>query len=735
MRGDDTMNHQHHNKHSHQHHAHHIEEFKRRFWVSLILTVPILLLSEMIQIWFGFRIKIPLQKEVLFLLSSILYFYGGWPFIKGGFTEIKNRQPGMMTLIGTAISVAFFYSAGTVFFIIGKAFFWELATLIDVMLLGHWIEAKSVLGASRALEELVKIMPTTAHLMKGGEIVDVPVSKLKADNIVLVRPGEKIPSDGVVIEGESFVNEALLTGESKPVHKKIEDKATGGSINTEGVLKIRIERTGEETYLAQVIKLVKQAQKSRSKTQDLANRAAALLFYVALGVGIITYLTWFFLKSPDFALERTVTVLVIACPHALGLAIPLVVALSTSITAKSGILIRDRRAFEMIKDVNAVIFDKTGTLTLGKFGVTDVVSFVSEDELLRLTASVELNSEHIIAMAITEYAKEKGIEIPPTKDFKAIPGKGAYGKVDGKEVYVGGPSLLREMKIERKDQKIKELQEQGKTVVFTLIDGKLVGAFALSDRIRKESYEAVKKLKEIGVKVYMLTGDAKEVARWVAGELDIDDYFAQVLPDEKAEKVEFLKEKGYKVSMVGDGINDAPALVTADVGIAIGAGTDVAIESADIILVKNDPRDVSKVVDLSGKTYSKMVQNLWWAAGYNIVAIPLAAGVLYNMGIVINPAIGAMLMSLSTVIVAINSQTLRKYEPKEVKFMEKKHITKDPVCGMEVEPEKAYGTIEHQGNLIYFCSGKCEEEFKKNPKKYLLEKKKKKQGEHEHHYH
>ncbi|MDH5462214.1 MAG: copper-translocating P-type ATPase [Candidatus Bathyarchaeota archaeon] len=726
-----------HRSHKKDHHGHgrHMEQFKRKFWVSLIITIPVLLLSEMIQTWFGFTIEIPFQKEVLFLLSLAIYLYGGWPFLKGMLQEIEKRQPGMMTLIGSAISVAFFYSAGTVFVIEGKDFFWELATLIDVMLLGHWIEAKSVLGASRALEELVKIMPTTAHLVKNGKIVEVTVSQLGKEDVVLVRPGEKIPSDGVVTEGESFVNEALMTGESKPVHKEKEDRVIGGAINGEGALKIKIEKTGEETYLAQVIKLVRQAQESKSRTQDLANRASALLFYIALSVGVITYLTWFLLGNFDIALERSVTVLVIACPHALGLAIPLVVALSTSITAKSGILIRDRSAFESVKDVDAVVFDKTGTLTEGKFGVTDMVSYIPEEELLRLASSIELNSEHIIATAIVEYAKEESIDIPEAKEFKAIPGKGAYGKVRDKEVYIGGPNLLKEMKIVSEDQKINELQEQGKTVVFVVINGKLAGAFALSDRIRKESYEAVKKLKEMGVKVYMLTGDAEEVARWVSKELDIDDYFAQVLPDQKAKKVKLLKEKGYRVAMVGDGINDAPALVTADVGIAIGAGTDVAIESADIILVKNDPRDVTKVTDISQKTYSKMVQNLWWAAGYNIFAIPLAAGILYNFGIIVSPAIGALLMSLSTVIVAVNSQTLRKYEPKVAEFMEKKHVTNDPVCGMKVEPEKAYSKIEHEGHVIYFCSKNCEEEFKKSPRKYLSKMEKEEPKKHETHNH
>ncbi|MGQ9538089.1 MAG: heavy metal translocating P-type ATPase [Candidatus Bathycorpusculaceae bacterium] len=587
------------------------------------------------------------------------------------------------------------------------------------MLLGHWIEAKSVLGASMALEELVRTMPTTAHLVKNGEIIDIPASQLRKGNVVLVRPGEKIPSDGVVIEGESFVNEALLTGESKPINKSVSDKVVGGAINGEGILKVQIERTGEETYLAQVIKLVRQAQESRSRTQDLANKAAALLFYVALAAGILAFTAWLFVAGSDVALERSVTVLVIACPHALGLAIPLVVALSTSITAKSGILIRDRRAFEMVKDVDAVVFDKTGTLTVGKFGVSDVAAFIPENQLLQLTAAVELNSEHVIAKAIVEHAKNKRLKIPPAEEFKALPGRGAYGKVGGKEVYVGSVNLLEELKINLDDPKITRFQEQGKTVVFTVVDGKLAGAFALADAIREESYEAVKKLKERGMKVYMLTGDSEEVAKWVAKELGIDDYFARVLPDKKAEKIRLLKEDGYRVAMVGDGVNDAPALVTANVGIAIGAGTDVAIESADIILVKNDPRDVVKVIDISNKTYAKMAQNLWWAAGYNIITIPLAAGILSGFGVNLPPAVGAIIMSLSTVIVALNSQALRKYEPEGVKIMERKTLVMDPVCKMKIDPGAAYSKIEHEGRVFYFCSRMCEEEFKKNPKKYM----------------
>jgi Cu2+-exporting ATPase len=644
-------------------HVMHTSMFKTRFFVCLALTIPVLVLSQAIQNWFNYTIEIPYQAYILLGLSIIIYVYGGWPFLKGLTREIKKLQPGMMTLIATAISVAFFFSAATVFFPIGNDFFWELATLIDVMLLGHWIEARSVLGASRALEELVKIMPTIAHLVENGNIKDVPISELQKGNEILIRPGEKIPSDAVVTEGESYVNEALLTGESKPVHKTKEDKVIGGAINGDGSLRAKIEKTGEETYLSQVIKLVKQAQESRSRTQDLANRAAALLFYVAISVGAITYFVWATIGNAQFALTRTVTVLVIACPHALGLAIPLVVALSTSITAKSGILIRDRKAFEMVRNVNAVVFDKTGTLTLGKFGVSEVVSYIPENELLRLTASVEQNSEHIIAKAIVNYVKGKSFKIPDTKEFKALPGKGAKGIVDGKVVYVGSPNLLEELELDNKDEKVVSLQEEGKTVIFVVVDGKIAGAFALSDKIREESRQAISELKAKGIKVYMLTGDAEAVAKGVSKELGIDDYFAQVLPDQKADRIKSLKEQGYQVAMVGDGINDAPALVTADVGVAIGAGTDVAIESADIILVKNDPRDVPKVANLSEKTYSKMVQNLWWAAGYNIFAIPLAAGVLVNFGVIIDPAVGAILMSLSTVLVAINSQTLRRYEP------------------------------------------------------------------------
>ncbi|MEM2882637.1 MAG: copper-translocating P-type ATPase [Candidatus Bathyarchaeia archaeon] len=735
-KGQGQSHHGHHPHRGHHNHAHHIEDFKRRFLASAALTIPILLLSEMIQEWLGLRFRIPLQGEALLLLSSIVYLYGGSPFIRGALEEIRGRRPGMMTLIGMAISVAFFYSAGAALFALSKDFFWELATLIDVMLLGHWVEAKSVLGASRALEELVGLLPATAHLIRDGGVEDVPASSLKAGDVVLVRPGERIPSDGLVIEGESSAIEALLTGESKPVRKGVGDNVIGGSVNAEGALKVRIERTGEETYIAQVIRLVRQAQESRSRTQDLADRAAALLFYIALAAGALTYAAWA-PSGPAAALERAVTVLVIACPHALGLAIPLVVAISTSITAKGGILIRNRGAFERAKDVDAVIFDKTGTLTEGSFGVSDVIPFSSEEELLGLAAGLELNSEHVIAKAIVEYAKGKGVRVPSVEGFESMPGKGARGRVGGREVCVGGQALLDEMGARIEDPRIRELQAQGKTVVFVLADGRPLGAIALSDRMREESREAVEELRDMGISVYMVTGDSVEVARWVAGELGIRDYFAQVLPHQKVEKVELLKGRGHRVAMVGDGINDAPALAAADVGIAIGAGTDVAIESADIILVRNDPRDVPKAIRISRRAYSKMVQNLWWASGYNAIAIPLAAGALSGLGISVSPAVGAIVMSLSTIIVALNSQALRKHEPRGPEMAEREHLTIDPVCGMMVEPEEAAGRAEVGKYVIYFCSKGCEEEFKKDPSGYLkkaLRARAKSEPERHHHH-
>ena len=655
----------HEHKHEHGHEGHHemmIRDFRKRFFVSTILTIPVLLLSPLIQDFFGYTLTFPGDIYILFILSSVIYVYGGYPFLKGIVDELKKKQPGMMTLIAIAISVAYVYSAAVVFIIPGKFFFWELATLIDIMLLGHWIEMRSILGASRALEALVKLLPSEAHLIKSeNEIVDVPVSQLKVGDKVLVRPGEKIPVDGVIVKGETSVNEAMLTGESKPISKKPGDVVLGGSINGEGAIVVEIQKTGDETYLAQVIQLVKAAQQTRSRTQDLANRAAFFLTIIAIVGGSITFLTWLYLgKDVTFALERMVTVMVITCPHALGLAVPLVVAVSTSISAHNGLLIRDRRAFERAKDIQAIVFDKTGTLTEGRFGVTDIISETDmpENEILAYAAALEMNSEHPIARGIVTAAEEKQVPKLEVTNFKAIPGKGVEGIINGKHVLVVGPGYLREKGIEVTNEKIKVLAGQGKTVVYLIVDNKLAGAIALADIIREESKVAIKRLKDMGIKCMMLTGDNRLVAKWVAEELGLDEYFAEVLPHEKAEVIKKLQERNLVVAMVGDGVNDAPALVQADVGIAIGAGTDVAIESADIVLVRNDPRDVASIIHLAKATYRKMKQNLLWATGYNAIAIPLAAGILYNIGILLSPAAGAILMSLSTVIVAINARFL-----------------------------------------------------------------------------
>ncbi len=644
------------------HHEHMMEDFKRRFLISTSVTVPILALSPLIQNFLGIRIEFPGSGLLLFILSLFVYLYGGKPFLAGMREELVKRSPGMMTLISLAITVAFFYSAAVTFGLQGRTFYWELATLIDIMLLGHYIEMRSVLGASRALEELVKLMPTEAHLVMDGEVEDVPVSHLELGDIVLVKPGERIPADGRVVEGETSVDESMLTGESNPIYKGPGDEVIGGSVNLEGSVKVEVERTGKESYLMQVLELVRRAQESRSRTQDLANKASLWLTLISISVGTVTFLAWLWAGMPPvFSLERSVTVMVITCPHALGLAIPLVVAVSTSLSAKRGILIRDREAFERAKDVDVVVFDKTGTLTEGRFEVTDVIPLgrLERTEVLRLAASLESRSEHPIAMGILARSQEKGLELEEASEFRAIPGKGAEGIVNGRRIVIASPKLLEELDLrEGMDlEEVKRVMEQGKTVVFLVVDGELAGAIALADRVRDESKEAISKLRERGVKVYMLTGDNQKVAKWVAEELGLDGYFAEVLPHEKAEKIEELKSLGV-VAMVGDGINDAPALVQSDLGIAIGAGTDVAIESADIVLVKNDPRDVLLVIDLARATYRKMYQNLLWATGYNALAIPLAAGILYPLGILLSPAVGAVLMSLSTVIVAVNAKLL-----------------------------------------------------------------------------
>ena len=641
-----------------------IEDYKKRLAVSAVLTLPILALSPSIQTFLGYTISFPGSNVLLWALSTIVYLYGGKPFLEGLLREARQRNPGMMTLIGVAITAAYTYSTAVTFLIEGKTFYWELATLIDVMLLGHILEMKAIVGASRALELLARSLPSTAHLVRDdGTVVDVPVERLKPGDRLLVRPGEKIPVDGVVVDGTTSVNESIVTGESKPVSKKPGDKVIAGTINVEGSIVILVEKTGKDTYIGQVIKLVEEIQRSKSRAQDIANRAAKILTLVALGGGAATYVAWTLLGAPlTFALERAVTVMVIACPHALGLAVPLVITRSTSIAAMNGLLIRNRIGFEKAKDVDAVIFDKTGTLTKGEFGVTDVVvldSTMSREELIKMAAGLEMLSEHPIARGIVEYARLMGLKPVEARDFKAIPGKGVYGRVNGLEVLVVSPGYLREAGISIPDGVVEELMAQGKTVVFVLVDGRPVGAIALADIIREESREAIARLREMGIKTVMLTGDNRRVAAWVARELGMDEYYAEVLPHEKVEVVRKVRSKGHTVAMVGDGINDAPALLEADVGIAIGAGTDVAIESADIVLVRSDPRDVPTVIELSRRTYRKIVQNLLWATGYNAIALPLAAGVAYSIGILLPPAAAALLMTLSTIIVAINATTLK----------------------------------------------------------------------------
>ena len=641
-----------------------VSDFRRRFWISLALTVPVVALSPMIQNKLGIaRLAIPGQDLAQLLFASVVFFYGGWPFLIGLFSELSRRRPGMMTLIGLATSVAYFYSTAVVLGVPGEGFYWELATLIDIMLLGHWVEMRSVMGASRALEELVRLLPSDAHrLREDGSTEDISLSEVRKGDRILVKPGEKVATDGVIVAGRSSLNEAMLTGESKPVEKGEGSPVIGGSINGEGALTVEVRKTGGETYLAQVIELVRKAQESRSQSQDLANRAALWLTIIALAAGGITLGAWLLLGSKfSFAIERMVTVMVIACPHALGLAVPLVVAVSTVLSARNGFLIRDRAAFERARSLQAVVFDKTGTLTEGRFGITDIVRLgdLDEDELLRLAASVESHSEHPIAAGVVRSATERGLTPATPEDFRAIPGKGAEALVGGERVHVVSPGFLKARGIVTPEESVRRRSVEGKTVVYVLVNDRLVGAIALADVIRPESLQALKTLKQIGIRVMMLTGDSTAVAAWVAGQLGLDEFFAEVLPDQKAAKIQQVRERGFSVGMTGDGVNDAPALVVADVGIAIGAGTEVAIESADIVLVRSDPRDVATIVLLAKATYRKMVQNLWWAAGYNIVAIPLAAGILAGKGVLLSPAVGAIFMSLSTVIVAINAQLLR----------------------------------------------------------------------------
>ncbi len=664
---DNEKNHEHkehnHDENEHNEGNHHemmIKDFKKRFFISMIITVPVLLLSPMIQDWFNFSIEFTGSSYLLLALSTFIYFYGGWPFLTGFIDEIKEKNPGMMTLIAMAISVAFLYSAATVLGLEGSDFFWELATLIDIMLLGHWIEMRSVASASNALDKLAELIPDEAHLIKDDDTVDVSVDELKSGDKILIKPGEKLPADGVIVKGSSAVNESMLTGESKPVEKKEGDKLIGGSINGEGSLEVEVKDTGDDSYLSKVITLVEEAQDSKSKTQAIVDKAAFWLTIIALSVGFITLATWLIIgKDFTFAIARMATVMVITCPHALGLAAPLVVANSTTLSAKNGLLIRNRTAFENSRKIDTIVFDKTGTLTLGKFGVDFIKTLdnkYKEDEILKYAASLEKGSEHPIAQGILDEAEEKELDLFEVNDFEAIKGKGIKGSIDDKEILVVSPGYLKENNIEiPKDLPENEIS----TDVFLIIDDKVEGVIGLSDQIREESYNAVKKLKEDGIKCWMLTGDNEKTAKEVSDKLELDGYFAEVLPDEKQDKIKELQNDNKFVAMTGDGVNDAPALAQADVGIAIGSGTDVAAETADIILVNSNPEDVVSLIKFGKATYKKMIQNLIWATGYNVVAIPLAAGVLYGFGILISPALGAILMSLSTVIVAINAKLLK----------------------------------------------------------------------------
>ncbi len=661
-----------HNEHSYADHSGRtghpsmVAAFRTRFWVCLILTLPVLLLSPNVRGLFGARDALAFSgdKYVVFGLCTVLFFYGGWPFLKGLTGELRRREPGMMTLIALAITVAYAYSSLVTFGLEGMPLFWELATLIDIMLLGHWLEMRSVMGASNALEKLVQLLPSQAHLVEeSGTLRDVAVQELKPGDRVLIKPGEKVPVDGRIDTGETSLDESMLTGESRPVFKGPGREVIGGAINGEGAIEVVIEKTGHDTYLSQVIELVRAAQESRSKTQDLANSAAFWLTLIALASGSITLATWLSLgKSFAFAVERAVTVMVIACPHALGLAVPLVVSVSTALAARGGLLIRERSAFERSRLLQAVVFDKTGTLTEGRFGVSDIVLFDSatgENTLLALAASVESLSEHPIARAVADEARMRGLHIPEPLNFKAIPGKGARAQVDRREILVVSPGYLAEQGKNPNDPRIDAIASQGKTVVYVVVGDELAGAIAMADIVRPESREAVRRLKDLGVQCMMLTGDNRYVAQWVSRELGLDDYFAEVLPHEKSQKIKEIKARGLVVAMVGDGVNDAPALTEADVGIAIGAGTDVAVASADIVLVRNDPRDIVAIIGLAKSTYRKMAENLVWATGYNAFAIPAAGGVFYPLGIVVTPALGAVFMSLSTVIVAINAKRLK----------------------------------------------------------------------------
>ena len=650
-----------------KHTGHTVQMFRDRFWLCLALTLPALIWEPMIQEWFDYRAPVfPGAQLIPALFGSAVFIYGGWVFLQGAFHELADRMPGMMTLIALAISVAFVYSVAVTLGLSGHALWWELSTLVTIMLLGHWIEMRSIFQAKGALKELARLLPDTAlRLTSGDRTEEVRVDQLRPGDLILIRPGAGIPADGRVRSGKSRVNEAMITGESNPVEKSEGGRVIAGTVNGEGSLRVEVTEIGEKTALAGIMRLVEEAQGSRSRAQALADRAAFFLTLTAIGSGAVTFTAWLAFGAPlDFTITRLVTVLVIACPHALGLAVPLVIAISTTLGARNGLLVRDRRCLEEARHLSVVVFDKTGTLTLGEHRVIDSVSTaVSENEALRLAAAVEHDSEHPIARALLSSASEKHLEVPAARDFQAIPGQGVSAVVEGRELMVGGPALLRKRGLEPADELRKAAErfgQHGRAAVFLVERERVLAVFAIADAVRPESGDAVQRLKRQGLEVAMLTGDSQAVAMTVARELDIDMVFAEVLPEDKADKIKELQQHGKRVAMVGDGVNDAPALVTADIGIAIGAGTDVAVEAGDVVLVRSDPRDVSRILSLSRASYRKMVQNLWWAAGYNIVAIPLAAGVLAWAGILLSPAVGAVLMSASTVIVAFNAQLLRR---------------------------------------------------------------------------
>lgn len=658
--------HESHNHSGHDHHAHMVTDFRNKFFIILIFTIPIVLLSPMIQNFIGVDWQFTGDSYIVAALATFVYFYGGWPFIKGAYDELKNKEPGMMILIAMAISVAYFYSMAVVFGFNGEEMFWELATLVLIMLLGHWIEMRAINNASKALESLASLMPDTANrITENGETEEVQIDDIKVGDLLLVKPGEKMPLDGKIVKGKSQVDESMLTGESVPVEKSVDDEVIGGSINREGSLTIEVEKLMNESYLRQVIDMVRESQRTKSKTQDVTNKAAKWLFYIALAAGIITFIAWISIGATiDTAIIRLVTVLVIACPHALGLAAPLVISVSTSLAAKHGLLIRKRPQFEKARKINAVIFDKTGTLTEGKFGVTDIQTFNNIDEniLLSYAATIENESEHPIARGILNEAKLKELELLEMSNFNSITGVGIEGTIDDKQVKVVSPGYVRKQKIDFDDKNFNKWSEQGKTVVFLLVNEELAGAIALADKIKESSKQTIEQLHKRNIKAIMLTGDNQKVANYVAEQIGIDEVYAEVMPNEKADKVTEIQERGLVVAMTGDGINDAPALTKADVGIAVGAGTDIAMDSADIVLVDSNPKDILAIFSLSKRTYNKLVQNLIWATGYNVIALPLAAGVLAPWGIILSPAVGAILMSLSTIIVAINAQLLHRFE-------------------------------------------------------------------------